>query len=100
MLSYELLKHFYILEQLLVFIFRDCMAGHRNIHRKALSLHFRIYLSDSHGSYRRLEIVFSSAIFESKQALTHRIAIANTTIIDKCELGVAPAEQIPGDLAS
>ena len=76
------------------------MARHRNVHSNALCLDFWINLSDSPGCYRCLKIVFSPAVLKGKQALAHWIAVADSAIVDKRELCVAPAEQIPSDLAS
>ena len=76
------------------------MARHWNVHCYALSFHFRVDFCDSFRSDLSLEVVLRSAILKCKQALAHRVTVAHATIVNKGQLGVAPAEQVPGDLAA
>ena len=81
-----------ILNELLISVFGNGVSGHRNIHRHTLSFDFGVDLRDSPCCNLSFEVIVSSAIFEGKQALSHRIAVANSAIVNKCELYVSPAE--------
>ena len=76
------------------------MTWHGNIHDSRLSLNFWVNLCDSLGCYIRLEIVFSTAILESKQTLSDRVAVADAATVNKSHLRIAPAKQIARNLTT
>ena len=96
----ELLKLVEVCGKLRVLIFCDSMTWHRDVQLIATSLYLRVHLCQSLGRDLCLEVVLGSAVLESEETLSHRVAVADLAIVNEGNLCVAPTEKVSCDLAS
>lgn len=100
MLPNEGLKLLHIREELLIFVLGDSVTRHWDTHSDTLSLDLRVDLGKPTGRNLSLEVVLSTTILKCEQALPDRVTVADSSIVNECKFGVAPAKQIPRNLAS
>ena len=100
MLLDELFKLVEVCGKLRVLIFCDSMTWHGDVQLIATSLYLRVHLCQSLGCDLCLEVVFRSAVLESEETLSHRVAVADPAIVNEGYLCVAPTEKVSCNLAS
>lgn len=81
------------------FILPNRMPRHRDLQHFAPRRHHREHLEQSLRCDGRFEIIGLDRVFVGEETLSNRIRIRYLPGIDKRDLSVAPADEVPGDLA-
>lgn len=78
----------------------NSMTRHRNRKDVALSFDHRVNFFKSVCGYRCLKVVLSLTVSECEEALTNGVTVAHFTVVDECNVLVAPREKVTRNLAA